>query len=44
MIAPLVFANSKTSGSPEWWEVPFYFLYMFLIGNKPVVNCDKKLV
>jgi hypothetical protein len=34
----------KTSGSPEWWEVPFYFLYMFLIGNKPVVNCDKKLV
>jgi hypothetical protein len=34
----------KTSGSKEWWEVPFYFLYMFLIGITPVVNCDKKLV
>jgi hypothetical protein len=34
----------KTSGSKEWWEVPFYFHYMFLIGITPVVNCDKKLV
>jgi hypothetical protein len=34
----------KTSGSPEWWAVPFCFRYMFLIGNKPVVNYDKNLV